>query len=135
MRMPAGNVSIGKFIVPYPHVRQVLVPEGGCRVILGTDGLWDFLAAAKIFSSTGRMAPAAAAQALCKQAFAAQVCILRAPFKSQATYVMTRMQCWPGHQHCHCSIHPRQKFHQNLVYPDARQVHPHEAVYSWAPAA
>ena len=75
MRMPAGNVSIGKFIVPYPHVRQVLVPEEGCRVILGTDGLWDFLATAKIFSSTGRMAPAAAAQALCKQAFAAQVCL------------------------------------------------------------
>ncbi|CAK0780653.1 hypothetical protein CVIRNUC_005127 [Coccomyxa viridis] len=67
-----GNVSIGKFIVPYPHVRQVLVPEEGCRVILGTDGLWDFLATAKIFSSTGRMAPAAAAQTLCKQAFAAQ---------------------------------------------------------------
>ena len=53
MLMPAGSDSIGKFIVPYPHMRQVLVPEEGCRVILGTDGLWDFLAAAKNFSSTG----------------------------------------------------------------------------------
>ena len=80
--MPAGNVSIGKFIVPYPHVRQVLVPEEGCRVVLGTDGLWDFLATAKIFSSTSRMAPAAAAQALCKQAFAAQVCLLKSSLQA-----------------------------------------------------
>ena len=82
--MPAGNVSIGKFIVPYPHVRQVLVPEEGCRVILGTDGLWDFLATAKIFSSTSRMAPAAAAQTLCKQAFAAQVCFLKSTFQASS---------------------------------------------------
>ena len=84
MHMSAGNVSIGKFIVPYPHVRQVLVPEEGCRVILGTDGLWDFLATAKIFSSTGRMAPAAAAQTLCKQAFAAQVCLLQSTFQASS---------------------------------------------------
>ena len=72
----AGNVSIGKFIVAYPHVRQLLVPEEGCRLILGTDGLWDFLATSKVFSLAARMAPAAAATALCKQAFLAQVCML-----------------------------------------------------------
>ncbi len=70
----AGGVSIGKFIIPYPHVCQVLVPEGGCRLILGTDGLWDFLSASKVFSLVERMTPAAAAAALCKQAFIAQVC-------------------------------------------------------------
>ena len=70
----AGGVSIGKFIVPYPHVRQVLVPEEGCRVILGTDGLWDFVAASRAFSLADRLAPAAAAAALCKQAPVAQVC-------------------------------------------------------------
>lgn len=69
----AGGVSIGKFIIPYPHIRQVLVPKEGCRLILGTDGLWDFLAASRVFSLVGRMAPAAAAAALCKQAFIAQV--------------------------------------------------------------
>ena len=70
----AGGVSIGKFIIPYPHVCQVLVPEEGCRLILGTDGLWDFISASRVFSLVGRMAPAAAAAALCKQAFIAQVC-------------------------------------------------------------
>ena len=69
----AGGVSIGKFIIPYPHIRQVLVPEEGCRLILGTDGLWDFLAPSRVFSLVGHMAPAAAAAALCKQAHIAQV--------------------------------------------------------------
>lgn len=55
-------------------MRQVLVPEEGCRLILGTDGLWDFLATSKVFSLVSRMAPAAAAATLCKQAFTAQVC-------------------------------------------------------------
>ncbi|CAL5221552.1 g3766 [Coccomyxa viridis] len=67
-----GGVSIGKFIIPYPYVCQVLVPKGGCRLILGTDGLWDFLSASKVFSLVERMTPAAAAAALCKQAFSAQ---------------------------------------------------------------
>lgn len=86
----AGNVSIGKFIVAYPHVRQVLVPEEGCRLVLGTDGLWDFLAPSKVFALAAPMAPAAAATALCKQAFLAQVCML---------IIVCAMLCGQ----CHCA--------------------------------
>ena len=85
----AGGVSIGKFIIPYPHVCQVLVPEEGCRLILGTDGLWDFLAAGRVFSTVGRMAPAAASATLCKQAFITQVC-----------HLLMLARC----PHLHCSL-------------------------------
>ncbi|GAX80483.1 hypothetical protein CEUSTIGMA_g7921.t1 [Chlamydomonas eustigma] len=42
-----GDVDAGPEILPLPHIKQVLVPEEGCRVIMSSDGLWDILTLSK----------------------------------------------------------------------------------------
>jgi len=42
-----GDSDAGPEIVPLPHVKQVLIPEQGCRVIMASDGLWDILSLSK----------------------------------------------------------------------------------------
>lgn len=36
-----GDKDVGPNIIATPHVRQVLVPEWGCRLIMASDGVWD----------------------------------------------------------------------------------------------
>ncbi|GAX84868.1 hypothetical protein CEUSTIGMA_g12289.t1 [Chlamydomonas eustigma] len=38
-----GDLLSGSEIVPLPHIKQVLLPEQGSRIILASDGLWDVL--------------------------------------------------------------------------------------------
>lgn len=38
-----GDMDVGEFIVPIPHVKQVKLPESGARLIIASDGIWDAL--------------------------------------------------------------------------------------------
>lgn len=69
----AGSAEIGRCIVPHPHIRQVVVPSGGARLILGSDGLWEPLATSKVFSMCQQLPPQAAAARLSSVAYRAQV--------------------------------------------------------------
>eukprot|EP00798_Chlamydomonas_sp_ICE-L_P027871 gene27871-12048_t len=42
-----GDLDAGKEVVPVPHIRQLLIPAEGCRVISASDGLWDVLSLGK----------------------------------------------------------------------------------------
>lgn len=38
-----GDLDAAVHVIPIPHVKQVCLPERGCRLILASDGLWDCL--------------------------------------------------------------------------------------------
>jgi hypothetical protein len=38
-----GDMDVGDSVIASPHIRQVLVPPWGCRVIACSDGVWDSL--------------------------------------------------------------------------------------------
>mmetsp|Transcript_15114 Transcript_15114/g.26823 ORF Transcript_15114/g.26823 Transcript_15114/m.26823 type:complete len:545 (+) Transcript_15114:98-1732(+) len=38
-----GDIDAGNFIIPMPHIRQVVLPPAGARLILASDGLWDLV--------------------------------------------------------------------------------------------
>lgn len=38
-----GDLDAGPLVVPIPHVKQMYVPQHGCRVIVASDGLWDII--------------------------------------------------------------------------------------------
>lgn len=69
----AGTTEIGRCIVPHPHIRQVVVPVTGARLILGSDGVWDPLTTSRVFSMCRKLPVEAAAQRICSAAFRAQV--------------------------------------------------------------
>ena len=43
-----GDADVGPHVVPIPHIRQLRIPDKGCRVILATDGLWDVVPTHKV---------------------------------------------------------------------------------------
>lgn len=61
--------------MPHPHIRQVVVPRTGARLILGSDGLWDPLDTSKVFSLCQQLPPPAAAARLSSVAYKAQVLV------------------------------------------------------------
>eukprot|EP00250_Pteridium_aquilinum_P015460 c22592_g2_i1 orf=571-1884(-) len=38
-----GDVDVGEFIVPIPHVKQIKLSKAGGRLIIASDGVWDAL--------------------------------------------------------------------------------------------
>ncbi|GIL83304.1 hypothetical protein Vretimale_11336 [Volvox reticuliferus] len=38
-----GDLDAGPEVVPLPHIRQVMVPQAGARVIICSDGVWDLM--------------------------------------------------------------------------------------------
>lgn len=36
-----GDHDVGPEILATPHIRQILVPLRGCRLIIASDGVWD----------------------------------------------------------------------------------------------
>ncbi|PKU68102.1 putative protein phosphatase 2C 12 [Dendrobium catenatum] len=38
-----GDVDVGEFIIPIPHVKQVKLSNAGGRLIISSDGVWDVL--------------------------------------------------------------------------------------------
>ncbi|KAK6130945.1 hypothetical protein DH2020_035307 [Rehmannia glutinosa] len=44
-----GDMDVGEFIVPVPHVKQVKLSSTGGRLIISSDGVWDALSAETAF--------------------------------------------------------------------------------------
>jgi len=59
-----GDLDAGPEVVPVPHIRQVLLPGEGCRVIMASDGLWDVLSFSKSAKLTRSKPTGASASAL-----------------------------------------------------------------------
>lgn len=58
-----GDLDVGEFIVPIPHVKQVKLSNAGGRLIISSDGVWDALSTEMaIKCSRGLPADAAASQ-------------------------------------------------------------------------
>ncbi|CAD7697268.1 unnamed protein product [Ostreobium quekettii] len=37
-----GDFECGSHVLPVPHIRQVVIPDTGARLLLASDGLWDY---------------------------------------------------------------------------------------------
>lgn len=46
-----GDKDVGPTIIATPHVRQVLVPEWGCRLVMASDGVWDCISKSVVVST------------------------------------------------------------------------------------
>lgn len=58
-----GDMDVGEFIVPIPHVKQVKLPKAGGRLVISSDGVWDALSFESALNcSRGLPTDAAAAQ-------------------------------------------------------------------------
>lgn len=60
-----GDVDAGPGVVPVPHIRQIVVPNQGCRLIIASDGLWDNCSHSKAAATCRNLSPEDAANALC----------------------------------------------------------------------
>ena len=60
-----GDVDAGPGVVPVPHIKQILIPDQGCRLILASDGLWDNCSHSKVVSACRNLSTNEAAQHLC----------------------------------------------------------------------
>ncbi|CAN1273987.1 Probable protein phosphatase 2C 12 [Linum perenne] len=63
-----GDLDVGEFIVPVPHVKQVKLSTGGGRLIISSDGVWDALTAETALDCCRGMPPDAAASQIVKEA-------------------------------------------------------------------
>ncbi|KAG1662588.1 hypothetical protein FOA52_002985 [Chlamydomonas sp. UWO 241] len=63
-----GDGDVGPAIVPEPHVRQILAPKHGCRVIIASDGLWDVITPSEAARLTRKQTASQAVRELTKAA-------------------------------------------------------------------
>ncbi|CAN0922281.1 Probable protein phosphatase 2C 12 [Linum grandiflorum] len=63
-----GDLDVGEYIVPVPHVKQVKLSTGGGRLIISSDGVWDALTAEVALDCCRGMPPDAAASQIVKEA-------------------------------------------------------------------
>ncbi|KAL1540439.1 putative protein phosphatase 2C 12 [Salvia divinorum] len=63
-----GDLDVGEYIVPVPHVKQVKLSATGGRLIISSDGVWDALSAETAFECCRGMPPDAAASQIVKEA-------------------------------------------------------------------
>ncbi|XP_052203276.1 probable protein phosphatase 2C 12 [Diospyros lotus] len=63
-----GDMDVGEFIVPVPHVKQVKFSSAGGRLILSSDGVWDALSAETALDCCRGLPPDAAASQIVKEA-------------------------------------------------------------------
>ncbi|KAK6115852.1 hypothetical protein DH2020_008121 [Rehmannia glutinosa] len=61
-----GDMDVGEFIVPVPHVKQVKLSSTGGRLIISSDGVWDALSAETAFECCRGMSTDAAASQIVK---------------------------------------------------------------------
>ncbi|PNW77853.1 hypothetical protein CHLRE_10g454450v5 [Chlamydomonas reinhardtii] len=57
-----GDLDAGPEVMPLPHIRQVLLPSNGARIIVCSDGVWDLMSLSKAVKLC-RFKPASAATA------------------------------------------------------------------------
>ncbi|EYU25409.1 hypothetical protein ABFS82_03G045100 [Erythranthe guttata] len=63
-----GDLDVGEYIVPVPHVKQVKLSPTGGRLIISSDGVWDALSAEAAFECCRGMPPDTAASQIVKEA-------------------------------------------------------------------
>ncbi|CAI9763647.1 unnamed protein product [Fraxinus pennsylvanica] len=63
-----GDMDVGEFIVPIPHVKQVKLSSAGGRLIISSDGVWDALSAEMAFECSRGLPVDAAASQIVKEA-------------------------------------------------------------------
>lgn len=63
-----GDMDVGEYIVPVPHVKQVKLSSSGGRLVVSSDGVWDALSAETAFECCRGMPPDAAASQIVKEA-------------------------------------------------------------------
>ncbi|WOL08782.1 putative protein phosphatase 2C 12 [Canna indica] len=63
-----GDMDVGEFIVPVPHVKQVKISTAGGRLIISSDGVWDALSFEMAFNCCRGMTADAAAMQIVKEA-------------------------------------------------------------------
>lgn len=59
-------MDVGEFIVPIPHVKQVKLSNGGGRLIIASDGIWDALSSEIAAESCRRLPSELAARQVVK---------------------------------------------------------------------
>ncbi|ESW08667.1 hypothetical protein PHAVU_009G064200 [Phaseolus vulgaris] len=67
-----GDMDVGEFIVPVPHVKQVKLSTAGGRIIISSDGVWDALTAELALDCCRGMSAEAAAPHIVKEAVQAK---------------------------------------------------------------
>ncbi|KAG1670124.1 hypothetical protein FOA52_013700 [Chlamydomonas sp. UWO 241] len=59
-----GDLDAGPHILAMPHIKQVIVPRTGCRIIMASDGLWDVITLDKAIKLVRAKTASQAAQTL-----------------------------------------------------------------------
>ncbi|CAL5206003.1 unnamed protein product [Lathyrus oleraceus] len=67
-----GDMDIGEFVVPVPHVKQVKLSTAGGRLVICSDGVWDSLPAEVALDCCRGMSAEAAAPQIVKEALQAK---------------------------------------------------------------
>ncbi|GAY39499.1 hypothetical protein CUMW_044770, partial [Citrus unshiu] len=67
-----GDMDVGEYIVPVPHVKQVKLSTAGGRLIISSDGVWDALSVEEALDCCRGMQPEAAAAQIVKEAVQAK---------------------------------------------------------------
>lgn len=63
-----GDMDVGEFIVPIPHVKQIKLSNAGGRLIIATDGVWDALSSEKAANCCRGLRAELAAKQIVKEA-------------------------------------------------------------------
>uniref|UniRef100_A0A0D6QXX2 protein-serine/threonine phosphatase n=1 Tax=Araucaria cunninghamii TaxID=56994 RepID=A0A0D6QXX2_ARACU len=63
-----GDMDVGEFIVPIPHVKQIKLSNVGGRLIIATDGVWDALSSEKAANCCRGLPAELAAKQIVKEA-------------------------------------------------------------------
>ncbi|WOL02789.1 putative protein phosphatase 2C 12 [Canna indica] len=63
-----GDMDVGEFVVPVPHVKQVKLSNAGGRLVISSDGVWDSLTAENALSCSRGLPAEAAAIKIVKEA-------------------------------------------------------------------
>ncbi|CAD5171926.1 unnamed protein product [Musa acuminata subsp. malaccensis] len=63
-----GDMDVGEFIVPVPHVKQVKLSNAGGRLIISSDGVWDALASEVALNCSRGLPAYVAAHQIVKEA-------------------------------------------------------------------
>ncbi|CAJ2641012.1 unnamed protein product [Trifolium pratense] len=67
-----GDMDVGEFIVPVPHVKQVKLSTSGGRLVISSDGVWDALTAEMVLDCCRGMSAEAAAPHIVKESLHAK---------------------------------------------------------------
>lgn len=70
MSRSLGDMDCGPHILPMPHIRQIVIPPSGVRMVIASDGLWDHVSGPKACQIIQNVRLPKAADCLMKSAIA-----------------------------------------------------------------